>query len=107
MFFKDGKVVAEKAETGKKYPLSDTQYAVTIKEYYGSGLTKNEWKNGDESLTRPAIVAVIRKGQNKEELVLEMNKSNVYNDDGDTMRLLFRQKSDPVAKGRGKVQPVK
>lgn len=98
MFFKDGKVVAEKAETGKKYPLSDTQYAVTIKEYYGSGLTKNEWQNGDESLTRPTIVAVIRKGQNKRELVLEMNKSTVYNDDGDTMRLLFRQKPDSVAK---------
>ena len=107
MFFKDGKVVAEKAETGKDYPLSDTQYAVTIKEYYGSGLIKNEWQNGDESLTRPAIVAVVRKGQKKKELVLEINKPGRYSDDGETMTLLFGRKADPKMKGHGMTGTVK
>jgi hypothetical protein len=107
MFLKDGKVVAEKAETGKDYPLSDTQYAVTIKEYYGSGIIKHEWKNGDESLGHPAIIATVQKGQKEEELVLEMGKPGRYSDDGEAMTLLFGRKADPKMKDHGKGGPVK
>ena len=102
MFFRDGKVVAKKAETGKDYPLSNTQYAVTIKEYYGSGIIKHEWKNGDESLAHPAIIATVQKGQKKKELVLELNKPSRYvSEDGDAMTFLFGRKSNPGMKGGG------
>ncbi len=102
MFLKDGKVVAEKAETAKGYPLSDSKYVVAIKEYYGSGIIKQEWKNGDESLAHPAIVATVQKGQKKKELVLELNKPSHYDsEDGDTMTFLFGRKADPGMKGRG------
>ena len=107
LFYKDGKVVARKAETGKDYPLSNPQYAVTIKEYYGSGLIKNEWQNGDEILAHPAIVAVVRKGQKEKELVLEMGKPGRYSDDGEAMTLLFGRKADPKRKGHGKGGAVK
>ena len=102
MFFKDGKVVARKAETGKDYPLSDAKYAVTIKEYYGSGLIKNEWRNGAESLSHPAIVAVVRKGRKEKEIVLEMGKPGRYSDDGEAIAFLFGRKAGPKMKGSGK-----
>ncbi len=108
MYFKDGNVVAKKAETGKDYPLLDAKYAVTIKEYYGSGIIKHEWKNGDESLAHPAIVATVQKGQKKKELVLELNKPSRYDsEDGDVMTFLFGRKSAPGMKGGGMGGPVK
>ncbi|RKY07244.1 MAG: hypothetical protein DRP66_07180 [Planctomycetota bacterium] len=107
MFFKDGKVVAEKARTGKDYPLSDAKYAVAIKEYYGSGIIKDEWKNGDESLVRPAIIATVQKGQKEKEMVLEMGKRGRYSDDDEAITLLFGRKANPKMKGRGKGEPVK
>jgi len=103
MFFKDGGIVAEKARTGKNYPLADNRYAVSIKKYFGRGTIKRRWENASESLLHPAVIVSVGKGQDESQLVLEFNQPKRYNiDGGDVMVFVFARKAASGMKPKSK-----
>jgi hypothetical protein len=100
-YIKDGKPVAEKAETDKAYFFKDKTYTFELTMIRKKAFIETKWVNKSESLNNPAIIASILQNGHEKQAILEFNKPFKYQTEEDPMVFVFRKKQDSKSEHLG------
>jgi hypothetical protein len=78
-------------EIGEAYPFGDKRYSFTVEQVLSGATVETVWKNARDVLLRPAVVATIAQGEQKQPVVLELNKPFHHRTTFGTLVVLYRR----------------
>ncbi len=91
IFSKDKKNVMEKVRLGNGYYFANMKYTFSIEKISDDSVIKTDWQNQSEKLLNPAVIAVIKRNEEEQEIVLELNKPFHQQTDFGTLVLLYKR----------------
>ncbi len=78
-------------EIGKVYPFGDKRYSFAVEQVLSGATVETVWKNASEVLLHPAVAATIVQGEQKQPVVLELNKPFHHRTSFGTLVVLYRR----------------
>jgi hypothetical protein len=86
------KRVLQECQLGEKYPFADEEYSISVSQVLANTVLKDEWHNESDSLISPALIVTVQEGDNSEQMILMINKSQQTSDKTGKAVIIFRKK---------------
>lgn len=78
-------------EIGRAYPFGDKKYSFAVERVLSGATVETVWENATEVLLHPAVAATIAQGEQKQPVVLELNKPFHHRTTFGTLVVLYRR----------------
>jgi hypothetical protein len=99
VFVEKGKVVVEEVELDKQYEFAKEGYVFNIDNIVDEATIVTSWKNVSNELNNPALITLIKKGDEEKEAVLDLNKPFHESTEFGTLLIFYRKQMTMPSEG--------